>query len=66
MLGLAGVIYIEERVAEFTVRVVPPEKIPEVAVMAVVPGATAVARPVLLRVATDVFDELQMTCVVIS
>jgi hypothetical protein len=38
----------------------------EVAVMVVVPAATAVARPLLLTVATDGFDELQVTSVVIS
>jgi hypothetical protein len=56
----------EERVAEVTVRVVLPEILPEVAVMVAVPAATAVARPLLFTVATDVLDELQVTCVVIS
>ena len=55
------------RVAEVTVRVVPCEILPEAAVMVVVPAATAVARPPLLvTVATDVLDELQLTCVVMS
>jgi uncharacterized membrane protein len=36
------------------------------AVMFVVPAAAAVAKPVPLTVATDVRDELQMACVVIS
>ena len=36
------------------------------ALMVVLPGPTAVARPVLLIVATDVLDELQVTCVVMS
>jgi len=69
MLGivrLAGVTDMEERVAEFTVRVVLPEIVPEVAVMVAVPAATAVARPLLLTIATDVFNERQVTCVVIS
>ena len=66
MLELAGVTDMEERVAEITVRVVLPEISPEVAVMVAVPAATAVARPLLLTVAADVFDELQVTCVVIS
>jgi hypothetical protein len=52
--------------ADGTVRVVLPDVLPEVAVMLAVPAAMAVVRPVLLMVATDVFDELQMTCVVIS
>jgi hypothetical protein len=52
--------------ADGTVRVVLPDVLPEVAVMLAVPAAMAVVRPVLLMVATEVFDELQMTCVVIS
>jgi hypothetical protein len=55
----------EERVAEVAVRVVLPEIIPELAVMVALPAATAVARPLLLTIATAVFDELQVTCVVI-
>jgi hypothetical protein len=35
------------------------------AVMVALPAATAVAKPVLLTIATEVFDELQVTCVVI-
>ena len=74
MLGLAGVTDMEDRDAEITVRTVLPEEVPvekllgmvEVAVMVVIPGAMAVARPLLLTVATDVLDELQVTCVVIS
>jgi len=65
-LGLAGVTEMEDRVAEVTVRVVLPVILAEVAVMVVVPAATAVARPLLLTVATDVLDELQVTCGVIS
>jgi hypothetical protein len=38
----------------------------EVAVMVAVPAAMAVAKPLLLTVATDGSDELQVTCVVIS
>ena len=53
-------------VPEVTVRVVFPEILPEVAVIVVVPTAMAVARPLLLTVATDVLDELQVTWVVIS
>jgi hypothetical protein len=49
-----------------TVRVVSAEILPEVAVMVVVPAVTAVARPPLLTVATSVFEELQVTCVVMS
>jgi hypothetical protein len=66
MLGGAGVTDMEDRVAEVTVRVALPEVLPKVAVMVVVPAATAVARPLLLTVATDGLIELQVTCVVIS
>ncbi len=47
-------------------RVVLPEILPEVAVMVAVPGATAVARPLLLTDATPVLEELQVTRAVIS
>jgi hypothetical protein len=66
MIGLAGVTAMEDRVEEVTVRVVLPEIVPKVAVMAAVPAETAVARPLLLMVATDVLEEFQLTCVVIS
>jgi hypothetical protein len=68
MLGLAGLTEMEDRVAEVTVRVVLPEIVPKVAVMVtgVVLAATAAAKPLLSTTATDVLDELQMTCVVIS
>ncbi len=65
-LGSAGVIAMEDRVAEVTVRVVLPETVPEVAVIVVVPAVTAVARPLLSITATIVLDELQLACVVIS
>jgi hypothetical protein len=38
----------------------------DVAVMIVVPGPTAVASPLLLMVATDVLEEVQVTSLVIS
>ena len=72
---MAGVTVKEVRVAEVTVRVVLAEVLlveklfgaVEVAVMVAVPTETAMARPVVLSiVATDVSDELQVTCVVIS
>jgi len=66
MLGLAGATEIEDRVAEFTVRLALPEILPEVAVMAAMPAATAVARPLLSTVAADILDELQVTCAVIA
>ena len=66
MLGLAGVTDMEESVAEVTVRAELPEIAPKAAVMVAVPGAMAVARPVLLTVTEEVLDELQMACAVIS
>jgi hypothetical protein len=42
-----------------------PETVPEVAVMVAVPEVRPVAAPVSLTIATGVFDELQVTCVVI-
>jgi hypothetical protein len=65
-LGSAGVIVMEDRVAEVTVRVVLSEIVPEVAVMVVVPAVRAVARPLLSTTATEVSDELQVTKLVIS
>ena len=52
MLGLAGVTEMEDRIAEFTVRVVLPEILPEMAIMVEVPAATPVARPLPLTDAT--------------
>jgi hypothetical protein len=66
ILALAGVIDMEDKAAEVTVRVPLPEIIPEVAVTIVAPAARGVARPLLSTVATNELDELQMTCVVIS
>lgn len=63
MLGLIGVTDMEDRVAGVTVRVVLPDIVPEEAVMTAVPAAMAVARPLPSTVATDVFVELQVTCV---
>jgi hypothetical protein len=57
---------ISSRSAELAVRLALPEILPNVAVMVAEPSATAVARPLLLTVATDVFDEVQVTCVVMS
>ena len=63
---MTGVTDMKDRVAEVTVRVRLPEIAPEVAVMVAVPAATDVAKPLLLTVATDVLDEVQVTCAVIS
>ena len=66
MIRLTGVTVMEDRAAEFTVRVILPEIFPEVAVRATVPLATEVARPLLLTVATAALEDLQATSVVIS
>ena len=59
----------EDSVADVTARVVLPGRtVPDLAmaVMVAVPPATAVARPLLLTVATDGLDEIQVTREVIS
>ncbi len=66
MIAEDGVTDMEDRVAGITVRSMFPEMLPEVAEMVDVPTATAVPRPMLLTVATDIFDEVQVTWVVIS
>ena len=48
------------------VRLVLPDILPEVAVIVAEPTETPVARPLLLTVATDVFDDVQVTCAVKS
>ncbi len=55
----------EDKVADVAIRVVLPEILPEVAVIVALPAARTVARPLLSTIATDVFDEFQVTCVVI-
>jgi hypothetical protein len=64
MLRLAGVTVMEVSVGVATVIGVVPATAPEVAVMVVVPGATAVAMPLLEIVAIEEADELQVTDVV--
>ena len=66
MLKFPGVTEIDDRVAEFMVRVVLPAILPEKAVMVAVPVARVVTRPVPLTVAAAVFEEVQVTSVVIS
>ena len=60
MLELAGVTTMEDKAVEVTIRVVPPETGPEVAVMIVVPGVRPLAKPVMLTVATSVLDDCQV------
>jgi hypothetical protein len=66
MSGKMGVTDIEVKIAEVMVRVALPDIPPEVAVMVTAPRARPVAKPVLFIVATDGFDEAQVTSVVIS
>lgn len=68
MDGLAGVTAIEDNWADVTVRVVDPliPLIGAVAAIVVVPVPTDDVRPLLLMVATPVFDELHVTCAVKS
>ena len=70
MPALAGETEIDRSVAGFTVSVVEPEMLVQVAVIVVVPAPTEVARPfepdVLLMVATPVSDEVQVTYAVRS
>ena len=54
MEGFAGVTAMETRAAAVTVKPVEPLIEPEVALIVVVPAATAVARPPALTVATAV------------
>ena len=47
-----------------TVSVEDPLMVPDLAVMVAVPEATAVASPVVLMVATEVFEDVQVAVVV--
>ena len=59
-------ITIETSVAGSTVSVVDPETAPSVALTLVDPGATAVARPAVSIVATEVSTTAHVTCEVMS
>ena len=65
MLRSVGVTETEDS-KDVTVRVWLPDTVPEVALMIAVPAATAVAKPLLLTVATDGSDESQVTRLVMS
>lgn len=58
--GESGVIAIDFKVGEVTVRLVVPEIESSVAVIVVEPAATPVARPVLTMVAIEVLLEFQV------
>ena len=71
IVGFAGVTAIDWRVVAVTVSTVDPLMEPSVAEMVEVPVPTAVARPAVVIVATDVVAEAQLTwpvrsCVVLS
>ena len=66
MVGLVGVTVMEDRLADVTVRVVPPETSPKVAVMIVVPATRPLAKALLSTVATAVLEDRQVANVVIS
>lgn len=59
--AVAGATEIEVNTAAVTVSVAEPLIVPDVAVMVVVPAIRLVAKPVLLTVAIDVADEIQVT-----
>jgi len=67
MIRLAGVTAMETSVAVcgVIVNVVEPEMLPNMAVIVVVPAATAVAKPVFEILALLVSDEVQVTELVI-
>jgi len=62
--GFAGATPIETSVAAVTVKAVEPLTDPEAAWMVVLPGARPVARPELLMVATEGFNEVQVAMLV--
>ncbi len=66
ILGLAGVAVMRDRLADVTVRVVPPETSPKVAVMTAVPAVRPLASPLLSIVATPISEDRQVTNVVMS
>jgi hypothetical protein len=62
--GFAGVTVIDDKMAAETVSVADPEMLPEVALIVVVPTATAVASPAALMVAVAGVPEAHVTLVV--
>jgi hypothetical protein len=61
---VAGATAIEVRTAAVTVNVAEPLIVPDVALMVALPGPTPVANPLLLTVAAEVFDEVQVAVLV--
>jgi hypothetical protein len=56
-----GVIDMEDRGEAVTVSVVFPDVLPKAAVIVVIPAFKATARPLPFTVATEVFEEVQIT-----
>ena len=61
---MAGVTEMEVNTAAVTVSVAEPLTVPDAAVMVAVPWATLVASPLLLTVAADVAEEVQVAVLV--
>ena len=59
--GFAGVTAIDCSTAAVTVSVVEPVTPPNIALIVLIPGATAVANPPLVIVATDGVPDAQVT-----
>jgi len=66
MVGMAGVTAMEVKNAAVTARVVLPVILPWVAAMVTAPATTPVTKPLVSIWVTDISDEPQLTCVVIS
>ena len=66
MVGLTGVMLMDCSTALVTVKTDESERLPNVARMVDLPVPAPVAKPVLLIVATDVFDENHVTLIVRS
>jgi hypothetical protein len=60
IIGPVGLTDMEIRVAEVTIMVAVPEMPSEAAVMVAAPGAMPVTKPILLTLATESSDELQV------
>jgi hypothetical protein len=60
MEAVLGVTAMDANIAAVTVNVAEPLIVPEAAVIVVVPSATVVAKPLVLIVAIDVAEEVQV------
>jgi len=62
--AVAGVTAIDVNTAAVTAKVAEPMTVPDLAVIVVDPCDAAVAKPAVLTVATEVFDELQVAVLI--